>query len=804
MTPSPRRTSRPRPWGWLSKRLLAALALFGGAAGLSTVGGCQPSSPAVPALDAAGSAKASPEVARARELEQSVIEVAARHRPATVCLIFEDQESRRRGTGSGVIVRHENGRALVLTCGHVTRDPDRLCSVVLPDGRHFNGRSVATAMSDGVDLGLVEFETNGATLPTVEISRRLPTVGEWIVVLGHPRGLWIDGDGEDSTDGEVREGDALPRWQVDSGAARRLSDSERLAASVRPPVVRAGTVWSEASSGGGFRFDAPLEAGDSGGPILDLDGRVVGIASRCGWKSFWNWASAVAMLDGDPSRLLEFSELEVETVSGPLGAGAGDARIPRRSRDAGDRLESLRPLGAAVGASVVAIEGEGGRRAFALAVRPDGTLVTKASEVGFIAPLSAIHNGSRLPATRIGYDPDADLLLLQAPGLETPVAARIAPGDPSPGALLANVGPDGVIISTGTLSLEGSRMEDADGRPFMGLGWRRDAGRVRVQTVVPGTPAARAGLQRDDVLIRFNGSPITSERELPQRIAALKVGDTITLEFERNGEERWVQMVLDRRHPSARVRDRANTRGNISRAIPHRTRVLKQDGSVEPEECGSAVVDLEGRLVGMNLARVDRTMTLVLPMDELERRVQQMLTQRPLDLPRLTQLELGGFAVTEAGRRLRFSTVDARFVGPRVLGQLIGNALTPDGSGTTVLADDRLRWDAIFNEPGTFEVRFHGAVRGPRVLRLSIGGAFFDAPVSQGRHARGVTLGTVTVDRPGRQSVILEWADGGGEEIPGSIDRIELIRSGESGQESTAMGRTLRSRPLTVAGTAGR
>lgn len=796
---------RARTWGALRAAAasiagitFAVLGMFGVCAPLE---GCTPR-PEAPRSD--GRAPATPlAIEQARTLEASIASVAASVRPATVCLVFEDEESNRRGTGSGVIVAADAFEAVVLTCGHVTRDVDRKCSVVLPDGRLFRGHSAATAMSDGVDLGLVIFRTEGASLPIAELAPTLPSKGDWVVVLGHPRGLWLNDEDADEDEGDGAA--PAPRWRTDSGAAQRDSDRRSLAQSVRPPVVRAGVIWSEPTTGDGLRFDAPLEAGDSGGPVLDLSGRVVAIASRCGWKSFWNWGSSTAPLAGNPRLLLGSDELAVEGRGEAPGAGAGDARLPDPSRDAPARLDGLGSLAGPVSGSVAIIEADGGPRAFAVAVRGDGLFVTKGSEVGFASPLIASHRERRVPAERIAYDADADLLLLRAESLELPEPHWRRTGEPAPGSLLLNVGDNGEILSTGTVALEGSRQEDIDGRPFLGLAWRSDRdGGMRVQSVVPGTPAARAGVRRGDLILSIDGEPVGSDRTLADWIAERRMGERLRLELARGEQTMTVSIMLDRRHPSIRARERGNTRSAISRVVPHRTQVWKQDGVVAPEQCGSPVVDLDGRVVGINAARLDRTATVVMPAEELLRRVDLMLARGNSTPELFAELASESFAVTESNGRLRLSALDARFVGPRRLARVIGNALTPDGSGVTILADDRLVWDAMVESPGRFEVVYFGGARGSRSARLTLGDSIVESPIAEGRHRNGLVLGEVDVATTGRVPMAFEWTEAGHGEVPGSLDRIELRRLGSVAEPGQLGRRGDRGRSATVAGRSSR
>lgn len=63
--------------------------------------------------------------------------------------------------------------------------------------------------------------------------------------------------------------------------------------------------------------------------------------------------------------------------------------------------------------------------------------------------------------------------------------------------------------------------------------------------IVPGGPAERAGIQPGDLIVAFEGRPVTDPDELIVAIRAQRPGDTVTLTIRRDGEERDIELVLD-------------------------------------------------------------------------------------------------------------------------------------------------------------------------------------------------------------------------------------------------------------------
>lgn len=68
-----------------------------------------------------------------------------------------------------------------------------------------------------------------------------------------------------------------------------------------------------------------------------------------------------------------------------------------------------------------------------------------------------------------------------------------------------------------------------------------------VQTVVPGTPAAKADLKQGDLITAIDGKPITSMGSLAAAITTHQPGETVTLTIERNGKQKDVKVTLQDR-----------------------------------------------------------------------------------------------------------------------------------------------------------------------------------------------------------------------------------------------------------------
>jgi len=67
---------------------------------------------------------------------------------------------------------------------------------------------------------------------------------------------------------------------------------------------------------------------------------------------------------------------------------------------------------------------------------------------------------------------------------------------------------------------------------------------VLIQTVLPNTPAARAGLQRNDVIVEFQGEPVSDLQKLRLKVADTTPGKPVTLVVLRNGRRMTMNVTL--------------------------------------------------------------------------------------------------------------------------------------------------------------------------------------------------------------------------------------------------------------------
>ena len=170
-------------------------------------------------------------VADLEKLETKVEAVAQKVLPSTIALVSEKVGS----SGSGVIVSADG---LILTAAHVVQGAEEL-TVNFPDGSKATGKVLGANYSK--DIGMVKIEEKGPW-PFLQLGEsKSLEAGDWVIAMGHSAGF----------------------------------------DKFRTPPVRFGRVVSK-GPGNFLTTDCRLIGGDSGGPLFDLDGKVIGINSSIG------------------------------------------------------------------------------------------------------------------------------------------------------------------------------------------------------------------------------------------------------------------------------------------------------------------------------------------------------------------------------------------------------------------------------------------------------------------------------------------------------------------------------------------
>jgi serine protease Do len=401
--------------------------------------------------------------------------VATRAIPATVLVRSTLKDgSGRAGYGSGAIISPDG---YVLTCSHVIDIAGEI-EVTLATGEAYPARLLGKNPKQ--DYALLKID--GHDLPSFPLGDSgKVALGDWVIAIGHPGGPYPD---------------LKPAFSVGrvTGLHRRL------------PVQMMDRFYDDA-----IRTDAPIFAGNSGGPLVDLDGRLVGL-------------NGAILLINENSYAVPIDEIRAhldELKAGALVAG--------RSGGPGSGIGALDEF---QGEDIARFAGRAGRKLFG----KDGLgkLFRGRGEMGDDLARALERFGRSLE------DEDTQRMLEE-------LAKAFGGGGPErdPGGA---AGPGNLLRRLGDLFGEGPpRRSDPAGpgaerssapRAFLGVvaAEGEEAAGLRgvlVRDVVAGSPAAGAGIEPGDVLIAVAGKRTAVGEDLGRVLAGRGPGDQVLVRLLR-------------------------------------------------------------------------------------------------------------------------------------------------------------------------------------------------------------------------------------------------------------------------------
>ncbi len=376
-----------------------------------------------------------------------------------------------RGVGSGFIV---SGDGFVLTNHHVVDGADEIY-VTLTDKREFKGKLIGSDRR--TDIALVKIEAGNLPKLTIGDSRRI-RVGEWVVAIGSPFGL--------------------------------------------ENTVTAGIVSAKGRDTGDYlpfiQTDVAVNPGNSGGPLLNMRGEVIGINSQIYSRTGGFMGISFAIPIDEAMRVADQLKATGRVVRGRIGVGIAEV-----TKDVAEPLG----LPAATGALVRSVESggpadRGGVEAGDIILRFNGQQIEKASDLPRIVGATRPGSAATLQVWRKGATRDLQVTIVEMQAERSPRASRGPGGDaPTPAPAVANA-----------LGLVVSDIPDD----------RKAQLKIKNGVVVDSVDGAgaRAGLRPGDVVMSLNNQDVTSTRQFNELVARLDRGKTHVLLVRRGDSASFV------------------------------------------------------------------------------------------------------------------------------------------------------------------------------------------------------------------------------------------------------------------------
>ncbi|RYD39578.1 MAG: PDZ domain-containing protein, partial [Verrucomicrobiaceae bacterium] len=283
--------------------------------------------------------------------------------------------------------------------------------------------------------------------------------------------------------------------------------------------------------------------------------------------------------------------------------------------------EAISPALSAAAKSTVRIWSGSRRMAYGTVVGDGTKVLSKWSELARANEAGNLRVGTDREYRSVklaGIYQDEDLALLEIEGEPlTPVKWSVE--KPALGSFIAAPQPDGKLAAFGVVSVLERNLRDTD-MAYLGVfgDAKYNGPGVRVDDVTEDSGAAEAGLKQGDIILKVGSREISGVLELKNSLIGIAPGSTVSLTVQNEHGTRAIDVLLGNRpdlpqFSGDRLRQMERMGGPISEVRDSFTQVMQTDMRPKPNQIGGPVVDLKGNVLGITMARADRTRSFVMP-----------------------------------------------------------------------------------------------------------------------------------------------------------------------------------------------
>ena len=260
-------------------------------------------------------------------------------------------------------------------------------------------------------------------------------------------------------------------------------------------------------------------------------------------------------------------------------------------------------------------------------ISSDGIVVAKNSEIDVADPgtLRIVGPGKRIGRTRIlARDIAHDLVFLDLgrevdPGYEWGDITTLGHGTwVVAGVAGSSSGPS---VRGGVCSAITREIKKAGGVIGVILGGKdgKEFGGVEVTEVAKEGPAEKAGVKKGDVIFAVDGQKVFDRAKMIEKVKSHDPGTAIKVTLKRKDKEMELEITLGYRQQVFSELKNRNDRmsGKVSVRRTGFKRVIQHEVSLGPLDMGGPLFDLEGRLIGINIAKANRVEFFAIPASDI-------------------------------------------------------------------------------------------------------------------------------------------------------------------------------------------
>lgn len=274
---------------------------------------------------------------------------------------------------------------------------------------------------------------------------------------------------------------------------------------------------------------------------------------------------------------------------------------------------------AAVNDSVVRVLADGKEVALGTVVSGDGYILTKGSELRGTL-LCVLRDGTKHKAFQVGYHRPTDLALIKIEEENLKPVKFLGEDVSAIGNWVAVPGVTSEAVGVGVVSVKARKLYgdqnfvDYANKGVLGVLMKLESEKgVIIDNVSAESGASKAGIRKGDVIVEVAGKQVKDREGLVKILENYTPGDSVSVRVTRDEKDLDFKVKLGSRADT----EQGDFQNTMSGALSNRRTgfplVIQHDTVINPKDCGGPLVDLDGKVLGLNIARAGRVETWTLP-----------------------------------------------------------------------------------------------------------------------------------------------------------------------------------------------
>ncbi|GEM_PF-4527967 len=396
----------------------------------------------------------------------------------------------------------------------------------------------------------------------------------------------------------------------------------------RPAIGRIG-FYEGINNDGYLKTSCIMMPGDSGGPIFNLKGELIGICSYINRGLNMNFYASIDNVKKNWERLVAGEVINIGEFHYDFSIAAAPENQGSHVLKGGKGalLTVMHSKSEKYQQAVVSIESNKAgilNQTYGTIFRSNGYVLAKSSEINDADLYCTLFNGERYEAKLLGRDEANDVVVLKInPSQKIESISINSDKELAVGYFVTTVLPGSESNSlVGIVGLDTRKILNKD-TGFFGIQFssRED---LLLSYVDPYGAAAKGGLRNGDVITSFDKQKVQTRSDFYKYLPDTRPNQKVLIGVQRGGVEKELEVVLGKRRTLGNHPASASESNTVRDGFPN---AFTHDIPILPTQCGTPVVNLEGEVIGINIARKNRVSTLAIPLGHLNQIVQNIINE---------------------------------------------------------------------------------------------------------------------------------------------------------------------------------